>query len=276
VAYKTRGCDAEHLRVCNAVKVHGIQRNSRFHHNYIGTYTYDADRMVFTGNEYDHNVMYGLDPHDDSDHLSVTRNHFHDNGDHGLICSKRCDHLTIAHNESDHNGLTPHVAPGDEAADTQIHGIMLHRGCTDSVIEDNNVHDQPNGAGIAIFDSSRITIRDNTVTGNKFGLRYSNGAKDITTVGNTVRNSAQYAVFTFKGTGKSHNGMLVPHRPAHLTFTGNRFHASGSNIFMITDTDAVSFTHNTVTGKVHPAVARRSSGVKYSGNTAPTDILPTT
>lgn len=95
VAYKTRGCDHTNLAVCAQVKVTGAETESRFHDNYMGSYAWGAYNMDFTGNEYDHNVMYGLDPHDVSTYLTVDSNHFHDNGAHGLICSQLCDHLTM-------------------------------------------------------------------------------------------------------------------------------------------------------------------------------------
>ncbi|MEK8174652.1 right-handed parallel beta-helix repeat-containing protein [Streptomyces sp. M19] len=99
IAYKSRGCDSSHQDVCDVLDVYGDQTGSRFHHNYMGTYTFDAHGMTFDRNEYDHNISYGLDPHDDSDHLTITRNHAHHNGNHGFICSQRCDHLRIVGNE---------------------------------------------------------------------------------------------------------------------------------------------------------------------------------
>src|SRR5882757_9424175 len=248
VAYKSRGCDATHLSVCAALNVYGSQTGSRFHDDYMGTYTFDAYGMTFDGNEYDHNVMYGLDPHDDSDYLTITHNHFHDNGDHGLICSQRCDHLLIADNESDHNGIPPYVPPGDDdSSDNQIHGIMIHRGVTDSIIEDNYIHDQPNGAGIAVFDSSNDIIRDNTITGAKYGLRYSVGSTNITTSGNVVSSSGQYAVFTYQGTDVPAYTNSTG-RPTGLTFTGNTFDTTASNAVKLNQSDATTFTGNTFTG----------------------------
>ena len=182
VVFKARGCDATHQDVCAALNVGGFEKNSRFHDNYFGTYTWDANDMDFTNNEYDHNIGYGLDPHDDSDNLRIVGNKSHHNGNHGIICSQRCDHLTITDNESYSNGLVPWVGPHDiDASDNQVHGIMIHRGVTDSVIKNNNVHDNPNGAGIAVFESGgNTTIEGNTLTNNKYGLRFSVGSHDIT------------------------------------------------------------------------------------------------
>ncbi|CAM5714875.1 right-handed parallel beta-helix repeat-containing protein [Streptomyces aurantiogriseus] len=273
VSYKGRGCDSTHLDVCAALNVYGSQTNSRFHHNFMGTYTFNAYAMTFIGNEYDHNVMYGLDPHDDSDYLTIKHNHAHDNGDHGIICSQRCDHLEIAYNEVDHNGIPPYVPPGDDdPSDNQVHGIMIHRGVTDSVIENNHVHDQPNGAGIAVFDSSGDTIRNNIVTGAEYGLRYSVGSRDVTTTGNTVTNSSQYAVFTYQGSDipayTNSSG-----RPSDLVFTGNTFDTTSSNAVKLNQTDGTVFSGNAFSGTFSSGVLTQwSTGTVFSGNTVPTSL----
>ncbi|WP_329316885.1 right-handed parallel beta-helix repeat-containing protein [Streptomyces sp. NBC_01262] len=273
VSYKGRGCDSTHLSVCAALNVYGSETDSRFHDNFMGTYTFDAYGMTFDNNEYDHNVMYGLDPHDDSDYLTITHNHSHDNGDHGIICSQRCDHLEIAYNEVDHNGIPPYVPPGDDdASDNQVHGIMIHRGVTDSVIEYNNIHDQPNGAGIAVFDSSNDIIRNNTVSGAEYGLRYSVGSSNITTSANTVTNSSQYAVFTYQGTDIPAYTNSTG-RPTGLTFTGNTFTGSGSNAVKLNQSDGTVFTGNTFSGTFGSGVLTQyTTGTLLSGNTAPTSL----
>jgi hypothetical protein len=273
VAYKSRGCDATHLSVCAALDVFGSETNSRFHNNYMGTYTFDAEGMNFAGNEYDHNTMYGLDPHDDSDNLTITGNHFHDNGDHGLICSQRCNGLEISHNESDHNGIPPFTFPGDDdSSDNQVHGIMIHRGVTDTTIEDNYVHDQPNGAGIAVFDSSGDTIKNNLVVGAKHGLRYSVGATRIATLGNRVIGSSQDAVFTYQGSDAATYATRSG-RPTNLSFSGNTFSGSGSNILKINDADGTTFTGNTVSGTVGSARMQNATGTVFSGVAYPVNQL---
>ena len=122
--------------------------------------------MKFTKNKYTHNYYYGLDPHDDSDFLTITGNEFSGTATHGLICSERCDHLTITNNTSKDNAR----------AGVQVHGIMLHRGVTDSLVEGNTVTNN-RGGGVVVFDSVGNTIRNNTVAGNDYGLRFSVGTQ---------------------------------------------------------------------------------------------------
>jgi parallel beta-helix repeat protein len=185
VSYKARGCGATTSTICDVLDVLGKQTGSTFHDNYIGTYTWGAKNMVFDHNVYTHNKSYGLDPHDDSDYLTITNNTFSENGNHGLICSQRCDHLVIRGNTSRHN----------TSASAETHGIMLHRGVTDAVVENNTVENNSTGGGIVVFDSVGNSIKNNTVTGNKYGLRFSVGTKDLAVSGNTVKGSLQYAVY---------------------------------------------------------------------------------
>jgi poly(beta-D-mannuronate) C5 epimerase len=246
VAYKARGCGATTPAVCARLDVLGTQVGSRFHHNYMGTYTWGALGMTFEGNEYDHNVMYGLDPHDDSDDLTITANHAHHNGSHGIICSQRCDGLLIQGNEVDHNGVPPYVAPGEDPASVQVHGIMLHRGVTDTVVERNDVHDHPAGAGIAVFDSMRDVVRDNQLRGNRFGLRISVGSHEISYQRNTVTDSGQHAVYSYRGVSDDAEYGRADSRPADTVFEGNTFDGAGSSVVRLGNSDRFRFSGNTI------------------------------
>jgi parallel beta-helix repeat protein len=149
---------------------------------------------------------------------------------------------------------------------------MIHRGVTDTVIENNYIHDQPNGAGIAVFDSSNDTIRNNTITGAEYGLRYSVGSKDITTSGNTVANSSQYAVFTYQGSDIPAYTNSTG-RPTNLTFTGNTFSGSDSNAVKLNQSDGTMFTGNTLTGTFASGVlTQNTTGTVFSGNTTPSSL----
>jgi mannuronan 5-epimerase len=247
VAYKARGCGIETQNICEVLNVRGKQTGSRFHDNFMGTYTWGAQDMVFDRNTYSKNKSYGLDPHDDSDYLTITSNVFTGNGNHGLICSQRCDHLTIRSNKSIDNGLTPYVGPGDDdPSDNQVHGIMLHRGITDTVVENNEVRGQVNGGGIVVFDSAGNTVRGNTITGNKYGLRFSVGTKNLLVADNTVTDSKTNALFTFKGTDSPvYTG--TGGRPSDITFTGNTFRGAGADLFKVQDGDRFTFTGGSIT-----------------------------
>jgi parallel beta-helix repeat protein len=247
VAYKARGCGIDTPSVCAVLDVLGRQTGSTFHDNFMGTYTWGAKDMLFDRNTYIKNKSYGLDPHDDSDYLTITNNTFSENGNHGLICSQRCDHLTIRGNRSIDNGHTPYVGPGDDdPTDNQVHGIMLHRGVTDSVVENNEVRGQITGGGIVVFDSVGNTIRNNTVSGNKFGLRFSVGTRGTVVTGNTVTGSTANAVYTYKGSDAStYTG--TSGRPTAITFRDNTFTGAGAELFKIQDSDRFTFIGGSAT-----------------------------
>jgi mannuronan 5-epimerase len=270
VAYKARGCGIDTQSVCAVLDVLGKQTGSRFHDNFMGTYTWGAKDMLFDGNTYADNKSYGLDPHDDSDFLTITNNTFTGNGNHGLICSQRCDHLTIRGNHAIDNGLTPYVGPGDDdPTDNQVHGIMLHRGVTDTVVENNEVRGQVNGGGIVVFDSVGNTVRGNTITGNKYGLRFSVGTKDLVVTGNTVENSGANALFAFKGTDAPvYTGTTG--RPTGITFTDNTFRGAGADLFKVQDGDNFAFTGGSITPGAPARGPRfeRAAGHRYSGTVA--------
>ena len=235
VSYKARGCGATTPAICDDLDVFGNQTGSTFHDNYIGTYTWGANKMTFDKNKYLHNKYYGLDPHDDSDNLTITNNTFADNGNHGLICSQRCNNLLIKNNISRHN----------TSATAETHGIMLHRGVTDTVVENNIVENNTTGGGIVVFDSVGNSIKNNTVTGNKYGLRFSVGTKDLVVSNNTVKGSLQYAVYTYKGSDvPSFTG--TSGRPTGITFTGNTFDGAGAELFKIQDSDKFTFTGGSI------------------------------
>lgn len=274
VAYKARGCGASTTTtVCAQVGVVGSETNSRFHDNFMGTYTWGADAIAFTGNEYARNIDYGLDPHDDSDGLLIDHNSSHDNGNHGIICSQRCDHLTITNNSVHDNGVIPYVGPNDDnPADNQVHGIMIHRGVTDSIIANNTVYSQPNGAGIAVFDSSDDVVRDNTVTGNRYGIRVSVGSRRLTVTGNTIASSGNYAVFAYQGSDLPTYSNLDG-RSSDIVVSANTLNGSGSDIIKLGDADRWTFQGNAVTGSVGGSVRlERSRDTRWTNNSLPSGL----
>jgi poly(beta-D-mannuronate) C5 epimerase len=248
LVYKARGCDRTHRKVCERLRVGGGQSNSRLHDNYMGTYTWGAKGMTFRNNSYDHNVEYGLDPHDVSTDLTIDRNRFANNGHHGLICSQLCDHLTITNNESHHNGLVPWTGPSSgQDTDGEVHGIMIHRGVSNSVISGNRVHDQPNGAGISIFDSADNTVRDNILDNNLVGIRISVGSANNTIRNNTIKHSGRWGFSVFKGNDEA--SYTTPSgRPTGNIFDANTIDGTGENGVRFADADRNRLSNGSISG----------------------------
>lgn len=204
LAWKVIGSEPD---LYERVQVFGDIRGSRIHHNYFGVYTYGAEGSVWIGNEIDHNVQYGLDPHDDSDELWIEDNDVHHNGNHGLIASKRCDSLVIRGNRSWANAGN---------------GIMLHRSSDDALVEDNQTFDNGD-SGIAMLGSSRATIRRNVILNNaNAGVRFSVGAAYNVVRDNEIGESGKYAFFFYRGQDEPEPGS--DGRPARNTIIGNLLH----------------------------------------------------
>jgi parallel beta-helix repeat protein len=268
VSYKAQQCTHTNLAACDEEKVLGKEVDSRFHDNYMGTYTWGAYGMAITGNSYDHNTMYGLDMHDVTRNMNIDHNHSSYNGDHGIICSQKCDSLKITNNESDHNGMVKWSGPNPDAeSGGQVHGIMLHRGVTNSEITGNKVHDQPNGSGIAIFDSKGVLAKNNILDKNYYGIRLSVGTADGVFSHNTISHSTQYAIFTYTGSDSTENTPTP--RPTGNTFSDNTIAGTNSYVVRLNQTDGTQFIDNTVTAPGGAFFTSESTGTVLRHNTFP-------
>jgi parallel beta-helix repeat protein len=237
VTYKSRPCARTAPQLCARVKVTGSQVDSRFHHNYMGTYTWGARDVSFLRNRYEHNVSYGLDPHDASSNLVIEGNTFAYNGNHGVICSQRCDRLRIVDNDAHDNGRRAWMGPtGDSDVAGQVHGIMIHRGVTNTVISGNRVWNHPNGAGIAVFDSAGNTVTRNRLDNNMVGVRLSVGSARNTISHNVIRDSGKYGIFLFKGTDAP-TYSTSSGRPTGNLFEANTIDGAGASLVKFTEAD---------------------------------------
>jgi hypothetical protein len=248
VTYKTERC--QHAQpspgppgdpaACNNLSATGFETANTFRLNFMGTFTWGAANMNVTYNQFYNNIMYGFDSHDLTRNILIDHNHSSYNGDHGIICSQACDHLTITNNEVDHNGMVPWGGPLlDPEEARQVHGIMMHRGVTISLIAANYVHDQPNGVGVALFDSGTggngDVVEDNTLVDNAIGVRISGGANSNSILNNTVTNLpgfapdvalvAQYGLLIFQGVQPPLYNPTSD--PTNNTIAGNTFNLAG-------------------------------------------------
>lgn len=122
----------------------GWVENNTFDNNHFGAYTFGASGMLWRGNLFADNDIYGLDPHDDSNNALVENNVFYRNGKHGFIVSKRCNYNIIRGNLSISN---------------MSHGYMLHQDSEYNLIESNIAYG--NVDNFVIYDSNFNTIRSN-------------------------------------------------------------------------------------------------------------------
>lgn len=272
ISYKTRECSRANVAACHNAPVTGWQKNSTFSKNYMGVYLWGAQGMEFSNNRYVDNVMYGWDGHDVSTDMTVVNNRFEGNGDHGWICSQLCDKLLVTGNVASRNGMVPWSGPNpDEPQSGQVHGMMLHRGVTNTLLENNTVTDNPNGAGIAIFDSEGAVVRNNTVKGAKYGIRLSVGAHNNLFDGNVVTGSTAYAVFAYAGTDEV--AYMPSQEPSANVFTHNTFEGSGDSVVKMTDVSATRFADNVFSQVTTPIELTRAASTVFTGNTMPSGQL---
>lgn len=137
----------------------GVVRNSKFHNNYFGLYTFGVTGMLFEKNEFYDNIEYGLDPHDDSNNMLIENNRAYQNGNHGIILSKRCFNNVIIGNTSYSN---------------RLHGIMLDRNSNNNLVQGNTVYNDVDG--IAVYESNENVFLDNVIRNNVRGIRLNFGA----------------------------------------------------------------------------------------------------
>lgn len=250
LAWRVMGATATDKSVYNKVDVLGSITRSRLHNNYFGAYTFGAYGMLIDSNEFDHNIKYGLDPHDDSDSLTITNNRSHDNGDHGIICAERCDHLIIQNNQSYNN---------------VGHGIMLYRSVDYCLVEGNAISNNTD-TGIVLFESNNDTVRSNILTGNKTGIRLSLGSSYDVMQDNMIKNSRSIGLYTYKGSD-------APERPGndgisrYNEWTGNTVQVTSGEILKLNATDHDTFDRNDF--RNNPAASFDLSGAtntKYTNN----------
>lgn len=212
--------------------------NSKFHDNYFGGYTYGAVGMTWRGNEFYNNVVYGLDPHDDSKGFLVENNKFYNNGKHGLIFSKRCIENTIRNNISYGN---------------KYHGIMLHEKSNNNVIENNKVYD--NHDGIVLAYSSNNIIRNNSVYQNKRGVRVDQESLNNLIEYNTISDNSQYGVYVYgksddnaiENNTLSDNPTAVYIKSAGNRVMGNKLNKNEAGIYLTGNANKNRIERNTIT-----------------------------
>jgi len=229
LSWKVLGSGSIGPSIFDTVGVYGDIVDSKIHHNYFGIYTYGGEAMTFIDNEINDNIVYGLDPHDDSDFLVIEGNNVHHNGYHGIICSRRCNNLTIKNNISSYNGGN---------------GIMFHRSVTDSLVAENET--KYNGdSGIALFESHNNRVATNTSEFNLRGIRLSVGSSDNIIENNIFSDNTKQGIFLYKGSNIPVSG---DGRVKSNIFRNNTANDNGLFAARIKESDSNIFENNNFIG----------------------------
>jgi parallel beta-helix repeat protein len=245
--------------VHSKLHVYGNVTNSHIHNNFFGAFIYGGFGMEFLHNEVDHNIWYGLDPHDDTDYTDMEYNYTHDNGTHGIILSRRCDNNIISHNIS---------------TDNVSHGIMLHRSSNNNIVSDNVVTDNGD-TGIAIYESFGNTVTGNTVQYNLKGIRFSMGAAFNTISGNDLGFNTFDGIDFLTGNDAPDLSVDADRRPHDNRISNNTIHDSGQYAIRVTNGDNNTFVGNTLTNESQILVATGVNNL-FSANTLPASLVLST
>ena len=128
---------------------------NRIEELFFGLYSNRAAELVAVGNDFDRNLVYGIDPHDYSRNVLIARNVARNTQyAHGLILSREVSGAQILENVAIRNAGS---------------GIMLDRACEDVLIGENLTASNQND-GISIFESDAAWL-----VGNESSLNLRNG-----------------------------------------------------------------------------------------------------
>lgn len=139
----------------------GIVADSSFNNTLYGFYSYEADDVVLSGNEYIDNIVYGIDPHDRSHRLAIGYNTaYATHKKHGIIISREVNDSIIFGNVTFENKGT---------------GIMLDRDSNGTLVYGNtSFHNHQDG--LTLFESDCEIVASNLIfenNGSGFRIRNS-------------------------------------------------------------------------------------------------------
>jgi mannuronan 5-epimerase len=120
-------------------------RGSKFHHMWRAFYSKEAYNVTIDGNEYHHNINYGVDLHSGTHDVNIINNWIH-HDPIGVICSVNCYNILIE---------------GNKIEDNTKAGIFLSRNMSDSIARNNHVSNT--STGIILSESPNNQIYSNTI-----------------------------------------------------------------------------------------------------------------
>ncbi|MDQ3304482.1 MAG: right-handed parallel beta-helix repeat-containing protein [Actinomycetota bacterium] len=176
--------------------------DSTFAHNFFGVYTYEARDIVFRGNVFRDNILYGFDPHDATTGLVVEDNEAYGNGSHGFIVSRYVVDSVLRRNRSHDNlgnGIVMDFASDRNLIEANVvednakDGIVL-LGSADNVVVDNVIRGNRVGVRVNNLESGRNEVRGNMLEGNQIGVQAYGGASDLLIIDNTINQSTETAM----------------------------------------------------------------------------------
>lgn len=139
----------------------GQVRESIFHHNYYGAYAFGTTGMVWAGNRFLDNMVYGLDFYGRSQQAAVLTNEAAGNGRHGIVIA---------------GGSERTIVEGNWSHGNRGHGLTLFEAEARNYVVDNEV--VGNAVGIAVTATQRAVVYDNELRANGRGAQLKGGGNN--------------------------------------------------------------------------------------------------
>ena len=202
-------------------------RGSKFHHMWRAFYSKEAYNITIDGNEYHHNINYGVDLHSGTHDVNIINNWIH-HDPIGVICSVNCYNILIE---------------GNKIEDIPKAGIFLSRNMSDSIARNNQVSNT--STGIILSESPNNLIYSNTIEATTSeGILLFNPAEPdegLTETNHVYDNTISDSTNGINAT-RSHSNILGNNK--FYNITSNEYHLTrNSNIRIINqDFDDASVT----------------------------------
>lgn len=212
-----------------------IITDNSFRNLYFGFYCFEANDVVLIGNEYVDNIIYGIDPHDESEHLTIAYNTAYGSHEkHGIIISRRVNDASYI---------------GNLVFENTGSGFMVDRLSTGTYIYANTAFNNRQD-GITFFESSCNLVASNQFIGNdKMGVRIRN-SRDNALFFNDIEDNKKGGVSTYTAkletlaSQKIRDFKLDPYSAvAGASLVGNRFGKNAVGI-QVQQTDALYMAAN--------------------------------
>lgn len=226
--------------------------------------------MLFRGNKFRDNVLYGFDPHDFSHSFVVENNQAYNNGSHGFILSRGCHNFTLRNNISYNNR---------NLSDASLaHGFMLDPGSPNStdpqapsysnLLENNEAYGNE-GYGLRILGSNNNQIRNNYFHDNEMGISVEQNSTGNVMSGNRLHNNSRFGLFIQETTTKNvatnnevisngDHGIYI--RANENQIENNRVNRNAkAGIALLVKTGFIAPTNNIITGNL--VISNNANGI---------------
>lgn len=176
----------------------GEVKNSKFHHNYFGIYTYGAKGIRLEGNEFYDNWSHGIVFQQKSESNSLVNNSIYSNND-GVVLFDSSKNF-ILDNSISHNSLgirvngkaQENIISNNTISENLSQGIYLYNEASKNVVNGNLFKDNSIALYIKTADNS---IFNNTVKNNRTGIYLRDQAANNKLVKNNLEGNKLYAIF---------------------------------------------------------------------------------